>query len=54
MCPSQSTAMKTACVTFVLSFTVHAEHKDTADYNYVTTSTGFMTLYLGQHTEVFK
>ena len=35
---------------------VHAEHKDTADYNYVTTSTGINLLYdsvmvdLGQHT----
>ena len=24
---------------------VHAEHKDTADYNYVTTSTGINLLY---------
>ena len=35
---------------------VHAEHKDTADYNYVTTSTGINLLHdsvmvdLGQHT----
>ena len=41
---------------------VHAEHKDTADYNYVTTciSTGINLLYdsvmvdLGQHTTCIK